>query len=104
MQAGVVGWNAIRVYNPTKQLTDWDSECRFVKQWVPELQDTTPEHIINAKSVSGYPGPVVPFTERAKWMASQLYAIRNSPEANTGLIRFDASMTPPEAAPAPIIV
>ena len=83
MQAGVVGWNAIRVYNPTKQLTDWDSECRFVKQWVPELQDTTPEHIINAKSVSGYPEPVVPFTERAKWMSSQLYAKRNSAEART---------------------
>ncbi len=29
---------------------------------------------------------------------------RNSPEASTGLIRFDASMVPPEAEPAPMMV
>ena len=29
---------------------------------------------------------------------------RSSPLASAGLIRFDASMTPPEAAPAPITV
>ena len=29
---------------------------------------------------------------------------RNSPEASIGLIRFDASMVPPEAEPAPMMV
>ncbi len=29
---------------------------------------------------------------------------RSSPDASTGLIRLDASITPPEAAPAPMIV
>ncbi len=68
MQAGVVGWNAIRVCNPTKQLIDWHSECRFVKQWVPELRDVSSEQIIKGESILGYPAPVVPFTERATWM------------------------------------
>ena len=81
MQAGVVGWNAIRVYNPMKQLIDWDSECRFVKQWVPELRDVPIEHIIKGESIPRYPAPVVPFTERAKWMTNLLYSKRNSAEA-----------------------
>jgi deoxyribodipyrimidine photo-lyase len=81
MQAGVVGWNAIRVYNPTKQLIDWDSECLFVKQWVLELRDIPTEHIIKGESIPGYPAPVVPFTERAKWMTNLLYSKRNSAEA-----------------------
>lgn len=81
MQAGVVGWNTIRVYNPTKQLSDWDAECRFVKQWVPELQAAPVQQIVSGDRVTGYPGPIVTFADRAKRMTDSLYAIRKSPEA-----------------------
>jgi deoxyribodipyrimidine photo-lyase len=81
MQAGVVGWNTIRVYNPSKQLADWDSECRFVKHWLPELKGAAPEQLIRGDHVPGYVRPVVPFKERARVMTDRLYAIRRSAEA-----------------------
>jgi deoxyribodipyrimidine photo-lyase len=81
MQAGVVGWNAIRVYNPAKQLADWDADCRFVKYWLPELKTLAAERIVSGDDRPGYPSPVVPFAERAKQMTDVLYAIRKSAAA-----------------------
>ena len=81
MQAGVVGLNTIRVYNPTKQLTDWDADCRFVKQWIPELKDVPVEQILGGHQLAGYPSPVVAFAERSKHMTSLLYGIRKSAAA-----------------------
>lgn len=81
MQAGVVGWNAIRVYNPAKQLADWDGNCKFVKRWIPELKEQTAEQILNGELLPTYPSQIVPFAERAKQMTDQLYAIRKSTEA-----------------------
>lgn len=81
MQAGVVGWNAIRVYNPAKQLADWDSSCKFVKAWLPELKELTAEQILSGELLPKYPAQVVVFAERAKQMTDQLYAIRKSTEA-----------------------
>ncbi len=80
MQAGVVGWNAIRVYNPTKQLADWDANCQFVKQWVPELRAVSPETILQGEDLPHYPERVVPFAPRAKQMIDALYAIRKMEE------------------------
>ncbi len=85
MQAGVVGWNAIRVYNPAKQLADWDSGCRFVKSWVPELKTLPAERIVSGDELPGYPPPVVPFAERAKQMTDTLYAVRKSAAATAAV-------------------
>jgi deoxyribodipyrimidine photo-lyase len=113
MQAGVVGWNAIRVYNPTKQLQDWDPECRFVKAWIPELRRATPEAILTGNLASAYPPQIVPFAERAKSMTDHLYAIRKSAEAQAATpavyfkhgsrkkeTRFRPRRTKPKAKPA----
>lgn len=81
MQAGVVGWNAIRVYNPAKQLADWDADGQFVRRWVPELKTVPAERPISSETLPGYPPPVVPFAERAKRMTDLLYAIRKSAAA-----------------------
>ena len=81
MQAGVVGWNAIRVYNPSKQLADWDPDCRFVRRWLPELRDQPAERILGGEPLPEYPRPVVPFAARAKQMTDYLYGIRKTTEA-----------------------
>jgi len=39
MQAGVTGINSIRVYNPIKQSKEKDSDCTFIKKWLPELSN-----------------------------------------------------------------
>jgi deoxyribodipyrimidine photo-lyase len=39
MQAGTTGINALRIYNPTKQLADQDPAGVFVRRWVPELAE-----------------------------------------------------------------
>ena len=63
MQAGVVGINTIRVYNPTKQITDQDADCRFIKRWIPELADFSATEIINCESnvLGSYPALIVDF-------------------------------------------
>lgn len=81
MQAGVVGLNTIRVYNPTKQLTDWDADCRFVKQWIPELRHVSTENILHGDQLPSYPSPIVNFAERSKHMTRLLYEIRKSSAA-----------------------
>jgi deoxyribodipyrimidine photo-lyase len=83
MQAGVVGWNAIRVYNPTKQLTDWDSNCTFVRRWLPELKDEPAQSIIHSdrQPIAGYPAPIVDFAKRTQQMKDLLYQIRQSAAA-----------------------
>ena len=42
MQAGTVGYHTIRTYNPTKQALDHDAEAKFIKKWVPELNNLAP--------------------------------------------------------------
>jgi len=80
MQAGVVGINAIRVYNPTKQIIDQDPDCVFIKRWIPELTDFDSAAIIDYETtvLGDYPAPIVDFTANAKLMKDQIYAIRKS--------------------------
>ncbi|MEZ6143082.1 MAG: FAD-binding domain-containing protein [Zavarzinella sp.] len=83
MQAGVVGWNAIRVYNPTKQLQDWDNQCRFVKRWLPELRTVQAHRILHhvEEPVEHYAPPVVDFARRSQQMSKWLYSIRKTTAA-----------------------
>lgn len=80
MQAGVVATNTIRLYNPTKQITDQDADCRFIKRWIPELADFSAAEIINCESnvLGSYPAPIVDFKMESKVMKDQIFAIRKS--------------------------
>ena len=80
MQAGVVGINTIRVYNPAKQLADHDSKAVFVKRWVPELRavevSAIRDHV--AAPVPGYVPAVVDFEARTAAMKAVLYGLRKT--------------------------
>ncbi len=82
MQAGIVGINTIRVYSPTKQISDQDPECIFIKRWIPELRDYSPEQILSYESVilGEYPAPIVDFKTESKRMKDQVFSIRKSLE------------------------
>lgn len=80
MQAGVVGINTIRVYNPTKQILDQDPDCRFIKHWVPELAEFSSDDILNYETMAlgSYPAPIIDFKAESKKMKDQVFAIRKS--------------------------
>ncbi len=80
MQAGIVGINTIRVYNPTKQIIDQDPDCVFIKQWVDELSGFSPAEIQNYEDIilGDYPAPIIDFKPCAKVMKDQIFAIRRS--------------------------
>jgi len=80
MQAGVIGFNAIRVYNPTKQFLDHDPNGVFVHRWVKELRGRTPAEIAHAEELSldGYTPKVIILKDRAKEMKSRVFEIRKS--------------------------
>jgi deoxyribodipyrimidine photo-lyase len=72
MQAGTTGTNSLRMYDPTKQLRDWDPEGTFVRQWVPELANLSTPLLRAPSSMSrseqqsfgvwigkDYPAPIV---------------------------------------------
>lgn len=80
MQAGIVGINTIRVYNPTKQMIDQDPDCIFIKQWIDELSDFSAAEIQNYEQIilGDYPAPIVDFKPAAKAMKDQIFSIRRS--------------------------
>ena len=82
MQAGVIGINTIRIYNPTKQLRDHDPETTFVRAWISELRDAEPQAILGHvdEPVGGYQEPIVDYAERSKAMRSALWSIKSSKE------------------------
>jgi len=82
MQAGIVGINTLRVYNPQKQLIDQDPDCVFVKRWIPELREFEPTEIqaYETRVLGDYPSPVLDIMARGKFMKNQVYTIRKSEE------------------------
>lgn len=80
MQAGVVGINTIRIYNPLKQLKDHDPDAKFVKQWIPELREFDAVQIAryDQQMLGDYPAPVARIGENTKAIRDQIYAIRKS--------------------------
>lgn len=45
MQAGTMGVNTIRIYNPVKQGYDQDPDGSFIREWVGELREVPMELI-----------------------------------------------------------
>jgi deoxyribodipyrimidine photo-lyase len=91
MQSGLTGTNIIRIYNPTKNAHDHDSEAIFIKKWVPELAklpanlviepwSMTPmeEELYGFKLGENYPERIVNIKETRKEALQKLYGMRKS--------------------------
>jgi deoxyribodipyrimidine photo-lyase len=92
MQAGTMGVNTIRIYNPVKQGQEHDAAGDFVKKWVPELANVPPEHIhqpwlmtvaeqLMYKTGLGkdYPLPVVDLKTSSQYARINLWGTKKSP-------------------------
>ena len=79
MQAGVVGINTVRIYNPRKQLVDQDPRAEFVKRWIPELAGRKADELLEygTTPLSSYLAPIVSYEERSRSMRELLYGIKS---------------------------
>ena len=63
MQSGTTGINAIRIYSPTKQLTDHDPEGIFIKKYLPILKHVSKKNLIMPSQeglfAPNYPEPII---------------------------------------------
>lgn len=91
MQSGFTGTNTIRIYNPTKNAHDHDTEAIFIKKWVPELaklpanlaiepwlMTLMEEELYNFKLGKNYPERIVDIKETRKIALQKLYGMRKS--------------------------
>jgi deoxyribodipyrimidine photo-lyase len=88
MQSGITGINTIRVYSPSKQLTDQDPSAIFVKTWILELELVSIDDILNYNKVSlsklsinSYPDPISDCSANIKINKAKLFNIK---KANQG--------------------
>jgi len=95
-QAGTVGVNTMRIYNPRKQVRDNDPDGAFIREWVPELAalpethlarpEKTPLHIQDDCGVDigeTYPYPVVEYEPARQQCLDRLDAV--APDAEQAL-------------------
>ena len=57
-----------RIFNPWLQQERYDSECKYIKKWIPELEKFTPKEIHRWDSMtekSDYPKPIVTHSEES---------------------------------------
>jgi deoxyribodipyrimidine photo-lyase len=92
MQAGTVGINTIRIYNPIKQSKEHDPEGVFIKKWIPILQQIPTAHIhepwlitaaeqlmYNTVIGKDYPAPIINIEETGSYARKALWQTKKSP-------------------------
>lgn len=103
MQAGTMGVNTIRIYNPVKQSQDHDPDGIFIKQWLQQLKNIPTQFIHTPWLITSldmdenifklgvhYPKPIIPLEEAAKHAREHLWAVKNSKqvkENNTSILQ-----------------
>ena len=80
MQSGTTGMNSIRIYNPIKQSMDQDPDGDFIKQWVPELRNLSPQFIhqpwLLDDATLNYPKPIVDEKHARAAAKEKIYSIK----------------------------
>lgn len=66
-----------RIFNPWTQQKKFDSDCTYIKEWVPELKNIDPKiihswHKESSPKIKGYPRPIVDHSEEQK-LAKKFY-------------------------------
>ncbi len=98
MQSATTGINTVRIYNPVKQGQEQDPQGRFIRRWVPELQDVpdaqlqTPWKYLwpdesdlfqQAERPAGliYPKPIVDHVRAYREAQQRIFAVRKTDAA-----------------------
>jgi deoxyribodipyrimidine photo-lyase len=94
MQSGTTGTNTLRMYSPTKQARDQDSDGLFIRRWCPELARVPLPYLaepwkmdISVQRMAGcfigtdYPAPVVDEKTALKRAKDRMYGLRQTEEA-----------------------
>lgn len=89
-QAGVVGVNMMRVYNPRKQVREQDPDGNWIRKWVPELRglpsefidrpERTPVHVQNTCGVhigTDYPYPIIEYEHARERILTRFNAVKH---------------------------
>jgi len=96
MQAGTMGVNTIRTYNPIKQSVDHDADGTFIKQWIPELQHVPAplihqpwlmseeaQQLYQCHLGKDYPLPIVDLATSSKFANEHLWKVKKSDDARS---------------------
>ena len=89
MQAGTIGINTVRIYNPVKQSNDHDSNGDFIRKWVDELKEVPIEFIHQPWKMTvidkafhqlktTYPNPIVNLETSRKMARKKIWGHRNN--------------------------
>jgi len=94
MQAGTMGVNTIRIYNPTKQAMEQDPEGKFIRKWIPALKDIPLQFLFEPWKLSNieqemyhcrmgldYPYPIVDIEKTGAYARVKLWSLKKTPEA-----------------------
>jgi deoxyribodipyrimidine photo-lyase len=103
MQAGTMGVNTIRVYNPVKQSKEQDAAGEFIKMYVPELNNVPVQNIHEPWLLTAaeqqmydvqigvdYPAPIIDIVETGKFARTNLWSTKASKkvkEQNEGILK-----------------
>ncbi len=97
MQAGLTGFNTLRIYNPIQQSLKQDAQANFISEYVPELNDfplelkhqpwlITPMEVQMFSDLPEvYAKPLFDLTETGRSARERLWAWRNSPEVKASV-------------------
>jgi deoxyribodipyrimidine photo-lyase len=100
MQSGTTGINALRIYNPIKQVYDQDPQGLFLRRWLPELAQVPLAYLAEPHKLppgqqplrQGYPDPLVDHQRAMTLARTRMAAVRGQhPEESRQILQRHGS-------------